>query len=89
MEKSVENHIPPQPAKSYRVVLELNRSEKRLDGVLLPYLKAQKDNINLAILTRGSFKKLFQDRKILIKGQPARPSSAINKGITYVDILGF
>ena len=89
MDNFTHDHVPPQPAKSYRVVLELYKAEKRLDAVLLPYLKAQKDNINLAILTRGSFKKLFMDRRILIKGQPARPSSAIAKGVTYIDILGY
>lgn len=60
-----------------------------MDNVLLSALKAQKENINLAILTRNSFKQLFLDGRILIKGQRARASSSVNKGITYVDILGF
>lgn len=85
----MENHVPPQPPHSYRVILDLNRSERRLDNILLAALRAQKENLNLRILTRGAFKKLFQDDKILIKGQIAKPSSAINKGLTYVDILGY
>ncbi len=89
LENLMEQHIPPQPPKSYRVVLDLVKPESRLDNVLLNALRTQKDNLNLKILTRGAFKKLFQDDKILIKGQRARPSSAINKGITYVDILGY
>ena len=57
----MEQHIPPQPPKSYRVVLDLVKSEKRLDNILLNALRTQKDNLNLKILTRGAFKKLFQD----------------------------
>jgi hypothetical protein len=89
LEKLMENHVPPQPAKSFRVILDLNKSEKRLDNILLAKLREQKENLNLKILTRGDFKKLFQEDRILIKGQQARPSSAVNKGITYVDILGY
>jgi ribosomal 50S subunit-recycling heat shock protein len=85
----MENHIPPQPPQSFRVVLDLVRSEKRLDNILLLSLKAQKENLNLRILTRGAFKKLFSEGRIQIKGQRARPSSSVNKGFTYVDILGY
>ncbi len=89
MENTNHQYVPPKPPKSFRMVLDLNRSEKRIDAVLLAALKAQKENINLAILTRTSFKQLFLDGRVLIKGQRARASSAVNKGLTYVDILGF
>lgn len=85
----MENHIPPQPPKSFRIVLDLSRSEKRLDTVLLNALRSQKENINLSNITRTTFKQLFLDGKILIKGQRAKVSSAVNKGVTYVDILGY
>lgn len=87
--ENTQNFVPPKPPKSFRIVLDLKRSEKRIDAVLLAALKAQKENINLAILTRGSFKQLFLDGRIQIKGQRARANSAVNKGLTYVDILGF
>ena len=71
------------------MVLELHRPEKRIDNVLLAALKAQKENLDLAILSRQEFKQLFLDGRILIKGQRARASSSLNKGLTYVDILGY
>lgn len=89
MENKSNDFVPPKPPKSFRLVLDLKRAEKRIDSVLLQALKSQKENINLAILTRGTFKQLFADGRILIKGQRARASSAVNKGITYVDILGY
>ena len=46
----MEQHIPPQPPKSYRVVLDLEKSEKRLDSILLNALRTQKDNLNIKIL---------------------------------------
>lgn len=33
--------IPPIPAKSVRIILELNRAENRLDTVLLAAIKSQ------------------------------------------------
>lgn len=84
----MENHVPPQPANSIRIVLELNRSENRLDAILLRSIKESK-NLNLREISRVAYKKLFAEGKIQIKGQNARPSSALAKGITYVDILGF
>ncbi len=81
--------IPPRPPKSYRITLELNKSESRLDNILLAAIREQKENLNLQIISRNKFKDLFQSGKIKIKGQNARPSSAVNRGITYVDILGF
>jgi ribosomal 50S subunit-recycling heat shock protein len=85
----MEDHVPPKPANSIRIVLELNKAEKRLDNVLLRAIKAQKENLSLREITRTAFKELFNEGKIRIKGQNARPSSAVAKGITYVDIIGF
>ncbi len=85
----MQDFIPPQPAKSFRIVLELNRSQKRLDTVLLAAIKAQNEDLNLREITRTKYKELFNSGKILIKGQKATPSSSVAKGITYVDILGF
>lgn len=70
-------------------MIELNRAEKRLDSVLLNALKQQNENLNLREISRTRIKELFSTGKILIKGQRATPSSALAKGITYVDILGY
>jgi hypothetical protein len=80
--------IPEQPKNSARIVLELPYPESRLDSVLMRALRDQK-NLNLRNISRAQFKQLFKDKKILIKGQPASPSSSLAKGTTYVDILGF
>lgn len=85
----MQDNIPPQAQNSFRIVLELNRAEKRLDSVLLQALRDQNENINLKNISRVAFKELFKNSKILIKGQNARTSSALAKGTTYVDILGF
>lgn len=85
----MQEHIPPQAKNSFRIVLELNRAEKRLDSVLLQALREQNDNIDLKNISRVAFKDLFKNGKVLIKGQNARTSSALAKGTTYVDILGF
>jgi len=85
----IQDFIPPQPPKSFRIVLELNKSEKRLDNVLLSAIKQQNGNLNLREITRTTFKELFKSGKILIKGQKANPSSSVAKGTTYVDILGY
>lgn len=85
----MSDRIPPQPQNSFRITLELNRSEKRLDSVLLQAIKQQNENLDLREISRTAFKELFNSGKIQIKGQNARPSSGIAKGVTYVDILGF
>lgn len=85
----MQDHIPPQANNSFRIVLELNRAEKRLDSVLLQALRDQNENINLKNISRVAFKELFKSSKVLIKGQNAKTSSALAKGTTYVDILGF
>lgn len=85
----MQDFIPPKPPKSFRIVLELNRSEKRLDNVLLAAIKAQNEDLNLREITRTAYKDLFKEGKITIKGQRATPSSSVAKGITYVDIVGY
>lgn len=82
-------YVPPRPAKSYRVVLNLNYRADRMDNVLMEALKAQTENPSLKIISRGALKELFTAGKIEIKGQRAKSNSAIAKGITYVDILGY
>lgn len=84
-----QDYIPPQPHKSFRVTLELTRSAKRLDVVLLEALRNQKENLNLFNITRTTYKQLFLDGRVVIKGQRAKVSSSVAKGITYVDILGY
>lgn len=83
------DNIPAKPANSFRITLELNRAEKRLDTVLLQAIKQQNENLDLREISRTAYKELFKAGKIQIKGQNARPSSAIAKGTTYVDIFGF
>ncbi len=81
--------VPPQPAKSHRVTLSLAYRESRMDNVLLQALRDQDENMSLKNISRGAVKELFNNGKIQIKGQRARTSSALAKGVTYVDILGF
>ena len=82
-------YVPPRPAKSFRIILNLNYRSDRMDTVLIEALRAQSENASLKIISRGALKELFTNGKIEIKGQRAKSNSAINKGITYVDILGF
>lgn len=89
MENSRMDKIPLQPKNSFRITLELHSAEKRLDNILLQAIKQQNENLDLREISRTAFKELFKSGMIQIKGQTARPSSAIAKGITYVDILGF
>ena len=80
---------PPKPDNSFRVKIELAFKEPRLDSVLMVKLREQKENLDLRNITRGQFKKLFDEKRIRIKGQAARPSSSLAAGITYVDVLGY
>jgi hypothetical protein len=84
----MSEHIPPRPPKSFRITLEVTRSNTRLDTALLSALREQKENLDLQTISRIKFKELFYDGRIQIKGQNARPSSSLNRGLTYVDILG-
>jgi hypothetical protein len=89
VDTKTEYPAPPRPPKSFRVVLNLNYRESRMDNVLLKALHEQDENASLKIISRGALKDLFTNSKIEIKGQRAKSSSAIAKGLTYVDILGF
>ncbi len=80
---------PARPEKSFRITLNLDYPESRLDNVLLSALRDQNENLTLKNLSRGALKNLFNSKKIEIKGQRAKSNSSIAKGITYVDILGF
>ncbi len=83
------DRVPEQPPKSFRIVLELNTRVSRMDNTLLTALKSQNDNLDLRNISRQGLKSLFTEGRVQIKGQRARPSSALAKGLTYVDILGF
>jgi hypothetical protein len=85
----MKDTIPPKPKNSFRIVLELESRQKRADTVLLQALRDQDENMALKHISRTAFKELFDNKKIQIKGQNVRPSSALAAGTTYVDILGF
>ena len=85
----MQDFVPPKPPNSFRIILELNQSERRLDATLLAAIKGQNEDLNLREISRVKFKELFTSGRILIKGQKANPSSALAKGLTYVDILGY
>jgi hypothetical protein len=75
--------------KSFRVTLELSNPLARLDSILLDELRKQDRNVTLKRITRSQFKNLFKEKRITIKGQNAKPSSALARGKTDIDILGF
>ena len=79
---------PVQPPNSFRVKIELS-VRKRVDTVLLAELKQQDQNQALKNISRTALKKLFKEKRILLKGQSAVPSSLLATGVTFVDILGF
>jgi hypothetical protein len=83
----VKDNVPPQPAGSTRITLLLERRSDRLDGILLEAMRQQSENKKLRDISRSALKALFSAHKILIKGQPARPSPSIATGTTYVDVL--
>jgi hypothetical protein len=78
---------PIVPENSFRVILELENKEARLDLVLLDALSKQEENEDLKNISKTQFKRLFTDKRILIKGQSAKAKSSVNSGTTYVDIL--
>ena len=80
---------PPKPPNSFRIALNLDFPESRMDNVLLNALREQNENPSLKVISRGALKDLFNNKKILIKGQRAKSNSSLAKGTTYVDILGF
>ena len=81
------NHIPELKANAFRLALTISVKGTRLDGELMKALRSQSENLDLKNISRDQFKKLFQAKKILIKGQPAKPASALAAGVTYVDVL--
>lgn len=79
--------IPTPPENSFRITLELEAKADRLDTVLFEALKQQSENQSLNTISKAQFKKLFTEKKVLIKGQNAKAKSPINSGTTYIDIL--
>ncbi len=79
--------IPEQPENSFRVTLDLDEAQPRLDVPLLNALKQQTENEALSQVSKAHLKRLFTEKKVLIKGQSAKLKSPINKGTTYIDIL--
>jgi hypothetical protein len=82
-------HAVEQPKNSFRVTITLSSPKPRIDQVLMEELRKQSLNLELKNISRAAFKELFKNKKIRIKGQSAVPSSALAKGTTYVDIIGF
>jgi hypothetical protein len=82
-----EQNVPPSVPGAFRVKLVMNSRQPRLDVHLLEALRGQEENPELKRISRTQFKRLFDEKKILIKGQPAKPSSSLNTGTTYVDVV--
>ena len=78
---------PEQPENSFRITLDLQAPAERLDVVLMEGLKKQDENGDLSNISKAHLKRLFLEKKVLIKGQNAKPKSPINSGLTYIDIL--
>jgi hypothetical protein len=83
------NSNSAQPENSFRIELNLENPESRMDNVLLDALRNQDENEKLKCISRSALKDLFANKRIMIKGQRAKSSSSLAKGITYVDILGY
>ena len=81
--------VPEKLTNAYRIELQLEYPESRMDTTLLAALRNQNENETLKNISRGGLKNLFNEKKIFIKGQRARSNSALAKGVTYVDIVGF
>jgi 23S rRNA-/tRNA-specific pseudouridylate synthase len=82
-------NVPEQPANSFRITLNLASPEPRMDSILLNALREQEENETLKAISRGALKDLFNNKKIMIKGQRAKSNSSLAQGTTYVDILGY
>ena len=82
-------NTPAQPENSFRIAINLDRPEPRIDNVLLNALREQNENETLKAMSRTLLKNLFAEKRILIKGQRAKSSSSLATGTTYVDILGY
>jgi 23S rRNA-/tRNA-specific pseudouridylate synthase len=85
----MDHNIPEKPSKAFRVTINLEHPESRMDNVLLEALRTQSENAALKAISRSALKTLFNESKIQIKGQRCRSASALAKGTTYIDILGF
>jgi hypothetical protein len=83
------NTEPAKVPNAFRIALHLEVPEDRMDNVLLNALREQDENARLKAMSRTALKDLFANKKIMIKGQRAKSNSALAKGTTYVDILGF
>ena len=84
----MSDSIPAPMPGAYRITLTLEYPESRMDNVLLHALR-ESENPKLRAISRSGLKDLFNEKKIFIKGQRAKSSSALAKGVTYVDIVGF
>ena len=87
LETPMTYKIPQQPENSFRVTLELKSSQERLDVPLMDALKNQVENEELSLISKAHLKRLFTEKRVLIKGQNAKPKSPVNSGTTYIDIL--
>ncbi len=83
------NNIPDKLENAFRVILNLEHPESRMDNVLLAALREQNENLELKSISRSALKDLFTNKRVMIKGQRAKSNSSLAKGSTYVDILGF
>jgi hypothetical protein len=84
---SPDTNLPAPVEGAIRLKLVMNSRQPRLDAHLLEAMRNQEENPTLQRISRTQFKKLFDEKKILIKGQPARPSSSLNAGTTWVDVI--
>ena len=57
---------PEQPANSYRIALNLDFPETRMDNVLLSALRGQTENEKLKVISRAALKELFNKKQIII-----------------------
>ena len=80
---------PALTPNSFRIALNLDHAESRIDNILLNALREQNENDALKAMSRTLLKDLFATKRIMIKGQRAKSSSALAAGTTYVDILGY
>lgn len=85
----MDTNEPQKVAGFFRVTINLDFAEDRMDHVLFNTLQAQDENVKLKNISKRALKRLFDDKKIFIKGQRAKASSRVNKGVTYVDIEEF
>lgn len=80
---------PIRPPNSHRVTITLDQAVDRMDNVLLAACRSQEENPALHTISRAALKQLFNEKRVMIKGQRAKSNSSLAAGITYVDILGY